>query len=87
MLTSGEGFVTRPTMKTAETGGAGGHMAKNQFYALLGDCYTIVVSTLYIYMYTRGATNKRALVGKRVGSTHTQHQYIYMLKVLDIYDG
>lgn len=41
MLNIGE--VKRPAMKATDTGDAGELMAKNPFYSLLGDCYTIVV--------------------------------------------
>lgn len=42
MLNVGE--VTRPAVKATDTGDTGELMAKNPFYSLLGDCYTIVVS-------------------------------------------
>lgn len=42
MLNIGE--VTRPVVKVTDTGDPGELMAKNPFYSLLGDCYTIVVS-------------------------------------------
>lgn len=42
MLNIGE--VERPAMKAGGTGDTEELMAKNPFYSLLGDCYTIVVS-------------------------------------------
>lgn len=42
MLNMGE--VERPGPKGGDAGDAGELMAKNPFYSLLGDCYTIVVS-------------------------------------------
>ena len=41
MLNIGE--VKRPAVKATDTGDTEALMAKNPFYSLLGDCYTIVV--------------------------------------------
>lgn len=54
MLNMGE--VERPGPKRDDAGDAGELMAKNPFYSLLGDCYTIVVRETTTAV-TRGRSN------------------------------
>ncbi|CAN0367672.1 unnamed protein product, partial [Ectocarpus sp. 12 AP-2014] len=76
MLNMGE--VERPGPKRDDAGDAGELMAKNPFYSLLGDCYTIVASIkTFRFSDLLSATMRTSLTKKK-----RRNRSLYALSVL-----
>ncbi|CAM9325405.1 unnamed protein product, partial [Ectocarpus sp. 12 AP-2014] len=76
MLNMGE--MERPGLKRDDAGDAGELMAKNPFYSLLGDCYTIVASiNTFRFSDLLSATMRTSLTKKK-----RRNRSLYALSVL-----